>query len=467
VFSVHNWTLKPNQPKEPPFNTYVKAICNLDVPVDSKAPKPSSQTEEVPQGKKLGAKSRLGRKQSSKHTSESKTEASKSKTGQSEKDTQHNKQLVVHPQLSSDQTKYVGDGLKTAHTNLDIRSTFFTPDSLQDDPIIVSDESEEEEIEKAEDTHATSHDLPKDTSVPHPPSPKSAQIQELMAHVAELKNIQWELPTEFLDLPSQISSVQKNLKTLDSLPSLLNKVSKTLNRFATVVENASRATTKDVPSAGQAIASPAEGEKNINPATKDAEPNLHDELVDLLGIDVVTQFTTMVENASGATSMNVPSASKATASPAEWEKNTKDADTNLKDELVDLFWGNSCETLKSLKLLQRQLFRSLEDWEVSSLQCMQRYAKRHAFWSLNEEISRYCSDNLYTVSIKEDTAYLCLHFTRNHKELKSNTLYPGDSIRRIKDYLKIQEYIKRGPYSKKPSIRRIDLNQYGVSTDFQ
>ncbi|GKC41907.1 hypothetical protein Tco_1059629, partial [Tanacetum coccineum] len=29
--------------------------------------------------------------------------------------------------------------------------------------------------------------------------------------------------------------------------------------------------------------------------------------------------------------------------------------------------------LESLKLLQRQLFRSLEDWEVSSLQCMQRY----------------------------------------------------------------------------------------------
>ncbi|GJX55930.1 gag-pol polyprotein [Tanacetum coccineum] len=51
----------------------------------------------------------------------------------------------------------------------------------------------------------------------------------------------------------------------------------------------------------------------------------------------------------------------------------------------------------------------------------------HAFWSLNKEISRYCSDNLYVVSIKEDTAYLCLHFTRNHEELKSNTPYPEDS----------------------------------------
>ncbi|GKD97117.1 hypothetical protein Tco_1381014 [Tanacetum coccineum] len=48
--------------------------------------------------------------------------------------------------------------------------------------------------------------------------------------------------------------------------------------------------TKDVPLAGQATASPAEGEKNTNPAQTDAEPNLHDELVDLLGIDVVTQY---------------------------------------------------------------------------------------------------------------------------------------------------------------------------------
>ncbi|GKF19815.1 hypothetical protein Tco_0068453, partial [Tanacetum coccineum] len=53
----------------------MKAICNLDVPVDSKALKYSSPTEEVPQGKKPGARSGLRRKQSSKHTSESTTES--------------------------------------------------------------------------------------------------------------------------------------------------------------------------------------------------------------------------------------------------------------------------------------------------------------------------------------------------------------------------------------------------------
>ncbi|GJW42809.1 hypothetical protein Tco_0071608 [Tanacetum coccineum] len=87
VFNVHNWTLKPNQPEEPPFTTHIKAICHLDVHVDSKALKPSLQIEEVPQGKTPEAKSGLRRKQSLKHTSESKTKASKSKTSQLEKDT--------------------------------------------------------------------------------------------------------------------------------------------------------------------------------------------------------------------------------------------------------------------------------------------------------------------------------------------------------------------------------------------
>ncbi|GKF19703.1 hypothetical protein Tco_0068341, partial [Tanacetum coccineum] len=87
----------------------------------------------------------------------------------------------------------------------------------------------------------------------------SGDIKKLKKHVVELKNIQWELPAEFQALPSQVSSVQEKLKTLDSLPSLLNKVTDTLNMFATMVENASGATRDNVPLAGQASTSPAEG----------------------------------------------------------------------------------------------------------------------------------------------------------------------------------------------------------------
>ncbi|GJU95293.1 hypothetical protein Tco_1320049, partial [Tanacetum coccineum] len=334
VFSVHNWALKPKQTERPPFTDHIKAICNLDVPVDSKTPKPFSHTKEVPQGKKPGAKSGLRRKQFSKHTSESKTKVSKSKTGQSEKETQSSsilhlpkpsftyKQCFFHLNsefapgydASTDSTTKVDPGLSALNDSItsqqgtnedfradeiskkikledlsnllkDTRSAFFTPDSPQDEPIIVLDESEEEEVSKDKDTHESSHDVPKDTSTPHPPSPKSAQIQDLMAQpelskllashnfssflptkpkelpskftklfgeIKELKHhvkdMEIKLPRDLKEIPTKLEyftstipslTSQKQLKTLDSLPSLLNKVTETLNRFSTVVENAS------------------------------------------------------------------------------------------------------------------------------------------------------------------------------------------------------------------------------------
>nr|GEV45620.1 hypothetical protein [Tanacetum cinerariifolium] len=96
-------------------------------------------------------------------------------------------------------------------------------------------------------------------------------------------NIQWELLAEFLDLPHLVSLVQEKLKTLDSLLGLLKMVTNTLNRFATLVENASGATTMGVPSADKATASPAEGEKDV-------DTKLKNKLVDLLGIDIVTRY---------------------------------------------------------------------------------------------------------------------------------------------------------------------------------
>ncbi|GKB39697.1 hypothetical protein Tco_0884639 [Tanacetum coccineum] len=626
VFSVHNWGLKPNQNEGPPFTDHMKAICNLDVHVDSKAPKPSSQTKEVPQGKKPGAKSGLKRKQSSKHTSESKTEASKSKTGQSEKETQSSlakDKSTSHPSpptpvvgemhkeaqqaaadstteadlglyapndstpAQQDQTKSAGDGLKTAHTDLDkneesraddiskkikmedlsdllkdTRSAFFTLDSPQDEPIIILDESEEEEeVAKDKDTHASSYgekakakvaslkarpsypDINQLTDLLELPSKfteLSREIKELKKHVqdmeiklpgdlkeiptkletftstisslsswvAELKNIQWELLADFQALPSQVSSVQEKLQTLDSLPSLLNKVTDTLNRFATVVENASGATTKGVPSTGQATASPVEGEKNTNPAIMDVEPNLHDELVDLLGIDVVTQYynknllydkycdkmlkrrkSTKITNCDiltqkgpislkvhmeDGTSEVISNVKVSDLHLAEWKevvqacpdrkekgcktiygliktrmeyldqtekeliinfnKPLKEQDplnelndlTNTKRKRTSDSTDHSRSTKKhkslvqheeefeSLKFLQRQLFRSLKDWEVSPLQFMQRNygvtcedkAKRRNSRTKTKTFEEICYLLLYAISSKEDMAYL-------------------------------------------------------------
>ncbi|GJX62372.1 hypothetical protein Tco_0295272 [Tanacetum coccineum] len=86
VFSVHNWILKPNQPEEPPFTDHMKAICNLDVPVDPKAPKYSSLTKE----------------------------ASKSQFGHSKKETKSSSAMDTSPSHPSPPTPVVGEIHKEA-----------------------------------------------------------------------------------------------------------------------------------------------------------------------------------------------------------------------------------------------------------------------------------------------------------------------------------------------------------------
>ncbi|GJR94207.1 retrovirus-related pol polyprotein from transposon TNT 1-94 [Tanacetum coccineum] len=81
VFSVNNWELKPNKPKEPPFKVHMLAICAADTLVVFKAPKTSSKSKSVSQGTKPRAKP--GHKKlstSSKQPSVSNKEATKGRS---------------------------------------------------------------------------------------------------------------------------------------------------------------------------------------------------------------------------------------------------------------------------------------------------------------------------------------------------------------------------------------------------
>nr|GEZ51408.1 hypothetical protein [Tanacetum cinerariifolium] len=85
-------------------------------------------------------------------------------------------------------------------------------------------------------------------------------------------------------------------------------------------------------------------------ASMKAKPTYLDinQLTELLVTDTLNRFATMMKNALGATSINVLSAGKATASLDEGEKNTKDAKTNLQKQLIDLLGieGASQDALK-------------------------------------------------------------------------------------------------------------------------
>nr|GEV72943.1 retrovirus-related Pol polyprotein from transposon TNT 1-94 [Tanacetum cinerariifolium] len=253
VFSVHNLTLKPNQPEEPPFTDHMKAIYNLDVPMDFKAPKPSSQTKEVPQGKKPGAKSGLKRKRSLTHLSPPLRHLNLKLANQKRK---------LSPLLAKDKspshpsplTPVVGDMHKEtqqeaggltylgvtseegAHPQLnsDTRSAFFTPDSPPYEPIIISDESEEEEeVVKDKDTSSKKEELKQakakakakveGVSMKAKPSyPYIHQLIELLvtslkpelSKLLALHDFASFLPTELKELPSKITRLSKDIKGL-------------------------------------------------------------------------------------------------------------------------------------------------------------------------------------------------------------------------------------------------------------
>nr|GEX73267.1 hypothetical protein [Tanacetum cinerariifolium] len=191
-----------------------------------------------------------------------------------------------------DQTKYVGNGLKTTHTDL----AFLTLNSPQEEPIIVLDENEEEETERYKRTHTTSHNEPEDTSIQHPPSPKSVQIQELMLTELLVTSLKPEitkllasydfvsyLPTELKELllkitklSGDVNELKKHVRDMEiEQPEDLKEIPKKLETFTSIISSKSNA-------------SPTKGEKNTYSATKKID--LKNDLVDLMGIDVVEEY---------------------------------------------------------------------------------------------------------------------------------------------------------------------------------
>ncbi|GJR85189.1 pleiotropic drug resistance protein 1-like protein [Tanacetum coccineum] len=143
-----------------------------------------------------------------------------------------------------------------------VQSSFKDLDSPEDDPVIVVNDNDEDEDDEV---HATENVETEYTSVPKSSSPSNSLPTELKDIRSKFNDLteEWELPAEFLTVPSQVEMVQAKLKTLDALPSLLNKVTNALNQFAQAIT--SKKTGGDsVPSAGQAGTQPAEGEKNTN-----------------------------------------------------------------------------------------------------------------------------------------------------------------------------------------------------------
>ncbi|GJX92350.1 hypothetical protein Tco_0345676 [Tanacetum coccineum] len=143
-----------------------------------------------------------------------------------------------------------------------VKPSFKNLDSPKDNPVIVvndSDEDEDDEVHATENlkeilvkslktkfsnilsAHDVSSSLPTELKdLPSKFNDLTEEVKGLKNQVynleiklpGELKEILLRLEAEFLAVPSQVEMVQAKLKTLDALPSLLNKVTNALNQFA-------------------------------------------------------------------------------------------------------------------------------------------------------------------------------------------------------------------------------------------
>ncbi|GJY30744.1 hypothetical protein Tco_0414239 [Tanacetum coccineum] len=345
-------------------NRFQKLISQLEIHAESvvfKAPKPSSNSERVPQGTNTGGNH--GHKKhstSSKQPSVSNKEATKigsskaptsSKTSQLKRKKESRSAMDSNPSQTLASTPVVDEMHKGQHAigvpnslgevmladsavkliwimaydsihqqqgmDDETKNTSFVHistdlDSPEDDPVIVIDDNDEDEEDEVLIPQSQKHKLELkkhkaeakveaallkaqpsfpnvgrlnellvkslqtkflkilsaydfSSSLPIKLNDLSSKFNELTEEVKGLKK-QWELPVEFISVPLQVEMVQAKLKTLDALPSLLNKVTNALNQFAQAIASKKTRDTS-VPSAGQAGTQPAEGEKNTNQAT--------------------------------------------------------------------------------------------------------------------------------------------------------------------------------------------------------
>ncbi|GJZ62360.1 hypothetical protein Tco_0618497 [Tanacetum coccineum] len=253
VFSVNNWALKPNQPEEPPFTTHMLAICSIDKPAVFKAPKPSSNIKRVPQGIKPGAKPRHKKHSTSlKQPYVSSKEATQVSTpvdtGMHKEDQQATggptslgvtSKVRVNPQLSSGNDASVASttevnpgnsapsdfvpqqqGMNEGTKNTSYDHLFADLDSPKDDPVIVVDDSNEDEDDEV---HATKNVETEDTLVPKSSSPMSSQIQELTNQVLirQSQKHKLELEKKKAEAEAALLKAQPSFPNVEQLKELL------------------------------------------------------------------------------------------------------------------------------------------------------------------------------------------------------------------------------------------------------
>ncbi|GJU58539.1 nucleotide-binding alpha-beta plait domain-containing protein [Tanacetum coccineum] len=167
------------------------------------------------------------------------------------------------------------------------------------------------------------------------------------------------------------------------------------------------------------------------------------------GIDIHETFSLVVQSITIRAVLSLASLYGLKQAPRAWFE-------RLSKALFDLGFKGS-KTDPSLFIYSRVIMEYLVN-----------ISKRRTFWSLNEDILKINdSDNQYAVSVKEDTAYLCLDSPKTTKERRSIRRIQKNSIRRIQDIKELQEVMvepilydnmEKAPTESNLSITSNDIN---------
>ncbi|GJZ38012.1 hypothetical protein Tco_0584203 [Tanacetum coccineum] len=254
VFSVNNWALKPNQPKEPPFINHIKEARkggSSKAPTGSKTghskkrkesnsamdanPSQPPVSTHVDTGmhkedqQATGGPTSLGVTRCD-ASADSIAEADPGLSAPNDsipqqqgmdegtKNTSFDHIYAgIDPHVLADQTQSVSKGLETVLTQpttgkgTALLLDKLNMDSPKDDHVIVVDDSDEDE---EDEVHTTTNAETEDTLVPKSSSPRSSQIQELTNQILSAHDFSSSLPTELKDLPSKFNELTKEVKGL-------------------------------------------------------------------------------------------------------------------------------------------------------------------------------------------------------------------------------------------------------------
>ncbi|GKD74255.1 hypothetical protein Tco_1332537, partial [Tanacetum coccineum] len=158
------------------------------------------------------------------------------------------------------QIKSARDELKIAHADSGINEESRADDISKKIKLEDLSYGSEEEVSKDNDTHASSHDVPEDTSIPHPPSPKPSypdinQLTNLLVTSLKpkfskllashnfascLPDALKELPSKFTELSGEIKELKKHVQDMEiELPGDLKEIPTKLDTFTSTISSLS------------------------------------------------------------------------------------------------------------------------------------------------------------------------------------------------------------------------------------